>query len=154
FDTSGHLLTRFASQGLLNSPIGMAVAPDDFGKFSNAILVGNFGDSKVNAFTSDGTFLGQLTDAQGNPLILNGGVNETDTKGLWGIGFGNGVNGAATNSLFFAAGINEEQNGLFGKVTVVGEDFGDNGVVVKAPHFYEDYFGPQLAQLNAVAAAG
>jgi hypothetical protein len=43
---------------------------------------------------------------------------------------------------------------LFGKVTVSGEDFGRNGVVTKAPHFYEDYKGPKLAQLNSVAAAG
>jgi hypothetical protein len=57
-------------------------------------------------------------------------------------------------SLFFAAGINDEKNGLFGKVTVNGEDFGRNGVVRKAPHFYEDYKGPKLDQLNAVAAAG
>ena len=50
FTLSGQLITRFASQGLLNSPHGIAVAPDNFGRFSNALLVGNFGDSKVNAF--------------------------------------------------------------------------------------------------------
>jgi hypothetical protein len=132
----------------------MAVAPDNFGKFSNDLLVGNFGDSRVNVFDMKGNFLGQLTDAKGNPLVLNGGFQETNPKGLWGIGFGNGEDGAATNSLFFATGINAEQDGVFGKVTVVGEDFGHNGVVVKAPHFYEDYTGPKLAQLNAVAAAG
>lgn len=155
FDASGRFLTRFASQGTLNSPIGMAVAPDDFGKFSNALLVGNFGDSRVNAFNMQtGAFLGQLTDAQGNPLVLNGGIKEDDLKGLWGIGFGNGAGGAATNSLFFAAGVNAEKDGLFGKVDVVGEDTGINGVAVKAPHFYEDYVGPKLDQLNAVATAG
>ena len=155
FTLSGQFITRFASQGLLNSPHGIAVAPDNFGQFSNDLLVGNFGDSKVNAFDlKTGAFLGQLTDAQGNPLILNGGFQESDTKGLWGITFGNGQNGAATNSLFFAAGIDDENDGLFGKVTVNGEDFGQNGIVTKAPHFYEDYVGPKLAQLNAVAAAG
>ncbi|SIO56499.1 TIGR03118 family protein [Singulisphaera sp. GP187] len=155
FTLSGQFITRFASQGLLNSPHGIAVAPDNFGQFSNALLVGNFGDSKVNAFDlKTGAFLGQLSDAQGHPLILNGGVREGDTKGLWGLTFGNGHGGAATNSLFFAAGINDENNGLFGKVTVSGEDFGHNGIVVKTPHFYEHYVGPQLAQLNAVAAAG
>ena len=155
FTLSGQLITRFASQGLLNSPHGIAVAPDNFGHFSNALLVGNFGDSKVNAFDlKTGAFLGQLTDAQGKPLILNGGFQESDTKGLWGITFGNGQNGAATNSLFFAAGINGENDGLFGKVTVSGEDFGRNGIATKAPHFYEDYVGPKLPRLNAVAAAG
>ena len=88
-------------------------------------------------------------------MILNGGFKkESDTKGLWGLTFGDGQNGAATNSLFFAAGINDENDGLFGKVTVSGEDFGRNGIVTKAPHFYEDYKGPKLDQLNAVAAAG
>ncbi len=156
FSLTGDLIGRFASQGDLNSPHGIAVAPDNFGRFSNALLVGNFGDSKVNAFNlQTGQFLGQLTDAHGNTLILNGGFKkEPDTKGLWGLTFGDGQNGAATNSLFFAAGINDENDGLFGKVMVSGEDFGRNGVVTKAPHFYEDYKGPRLAQLNAVAAAG
>ena len=156
FTLSGNFIERFASQGLLNSPHGIAVAPDNFGQFSNALLVGNFGDSKVNAFDlKTGQFLGQLTDAHGNTLILNGGFKkESDTKGLWGLTFGDGQNGAATNSLFFAAGINDENDGLFGKVTVSGEDFGRNGIVTKAPHFYEDYKGPKLDQLNAVAAAG
>ena len=156
FTLSGNFIERFASQGLLNSPHGIAVAPDNFGQFSNALLVGNFGDSKVNAFNlNTGQFLGQLTDAHGKTLILNGGFKqESDTKGLWGLTFGDGQNGAATNSLFFAAGINDENDGLFGKLTVRGEDFGRNGVVTKAPHFYEDYKGPKLPQLNAVAAAG
>jgi uncharacterized protein (TIGR03118 family) len=155
FTLNGQLITRFASQGLLDSPHGMALAPDNFGAFSNALLVGNFGDSKVNAFDlKTGAFLGQLSDAKGKPLVLNGGFKETDLKGLWGITFGNGKNGADTNSLFFAAGINAENDGLFGKVTVSGEDFGHNGIVVKTPRFYEHYVGPQLAQLNAVAAAG
>ena len=136
FTLGGQLITRFASQGLLNSPHGMAVAPDNFGRFSNALLVGNFGDSKVNAFDlKTGAFLGQLTDAQGQPLVLNGGFQESDTKGLWGITFGNGQGGAATNSLFFASGINDENDGLFGKVTVSGEDSGQNGIVVEGPSF-------------------
>jgi uncharacterized protein (TIGR03118 family) len=156
FTLSGTFIERFASQGLLNSPHGIALAPDDFGQFSNALLVGNFGDSKVNAFDlKTGAFLGQLANSQGQPLILNGGfANEPDTKGLWGLTFGNGQNGASPDSLFFAAGINDENDGLFGKVTVSGEDFGNHGIVVKAPHFYEHYVGPKLAELNAVAAEG
>ena len=156
FTLSGQFITRFASQGLLNSPHGIALAPDDFGRFSNDLLVGNFGDSKINVFDlKTGQFLGQLTDSSGNPLIVNGGfTNEPDTKGLWGLTFGDGKNGAATNSLFFAAGINDENDGLFGKVTVSGEDLGSDGIVIKAPNFYEHYVGPKLAELNAVAAIG
>src|SRR5438270_3088509 len=123
FDTSGNFIRRFATRGLLNSPIGATIAPADFGQFSNDVLIGNFGDSHVNAFNPvTGQFLGQLTDTHGNPLVLNGGFKETDTKGLWGIGFGNGADGAGTNTLFFASGINAENDGLFGKVTVAGGD--------------------------------
>jgi uncharacterized protein (TIGR03118 family) len=122
FTLTGNFIKRFASKGLLNSPHGIALAPANFGRFSNDLLVGNFGDSKVNAFDlKTGKFLGQLTNAHGKTLILNGGFRrEPDTKGLWGLTFGNGNNGAAGNALFFAAGINDENDGLFGKVTVSG----------------------------------
>jgi uncharacterized protein (TIGR03118 family) len=132
FDNTGHFLERFASGSAaggtapLNSPIGMAIAPAGFGpngKFGGALLVGNFGDSHVSAFDlKTGQFLGQFSDAQGNPLVLNGGFKETNTKGLWGIAFGNGVNGSDPNALYFAAGINQENDGLFGKVTMSDGD--------------------------------
>lgn len=126
FDTSGHFIKRFATGTgaggtvtALNSPIGMAVAPAGFGQFGGDLLVGNFGDSTVSAFNlQTGQFLGQLTDPQGHVLVLNGGFKETNTKGLWGITFGNGQGGADANALFFNAGINQENDGLFGKVTV------------------------------------
>ncbi len=138
FDSTGHFIRRFASGSAaggtapLNSPIGAAVAPPGFGpdgKFGGALLVGNFGDSHVSAFDlKTGAFLGQLSDAHGNPLTLNGGVGGSGTKGLWGIGFGNGQGGADSNTLFFAAGINNEADGLFGKVTMTSDDHGhDHG---------------------------
>lgn len=137
FDTSGHFLGRFASGTAaggtltqLNSPIGMAVAPKGFGpkgEFSGALLVGNFGDSTVSAFDmTTGAFLGQLSDAQGNPLVLNGGFPEADHKGLWGIAFGNGHGGAATDALFFFAGVNAEADGLFGEVTMKNNNNNNN----------------------------
>jgi hypothetical protein len=58
---------------------------------------------------------------------LNGGFQETDTKGLWGIGFGNGAGGAGTNAMFFADGINQENDGLFGKVTSAGSAMSASG---------------------------
>jgi hypothetical protein len=115
-------------------PIGelSGASPPGFGpggKFGGALLVGNFGDSHVSAFDlTTHKFLGQLSDAQGHPLVLNGGFQETNTKGLWGIGFGNGQGGTDPNALYFAAGINLENDGLFGKVTMTGEDDGgDHG---------------------------
>jgi len=109
FNTAGHLLRRFAAHGTLNSPWGLALAPSDFGQFSNDMLVGDFGDGRINAFDpTSGAFLGQLTDQAGNPITING---------LWGLVFGNGAAAGLTNELFFTAGINDEADGLFGKIT-------------------------------------
>ena len=118
FDTNGNFIKRFASQGTLNSPWGMALAPANFGTFSNDLLVGNFGDGRINAFDpSTGNFLGQLADANGNPISING---------LWGLVFGNGKGGGATNTLFFAAGFNDEVDGLVGTLTAGTSTPGDD----------------------------
>jgi uncharacterized protein (TIGR03118 family) len=125
FDTNGNLLQRLISHGPLDSPWGLALAPSGFGPFGGALLVGNFGNSEINAFDPNtGAFLGALTGADGNPLVLTVSPpgDPTNHKGLWGIIFGNGgPDGADPNTLFFTAGINDEGNGLFGSVTVVPE---------------------------------
>jgi uncharacterized protein (TIGR03118 family) len=127
FDTNGHLLRRFASHGTLNSPWGMVVAPDDFGSFSGALLVGNFGDGRINAFNrTTGAFLDQLANTAGQPITIDG---------LWGLTFGKRSEDDA-NTLFFAAGINDEADGLFGTLTPVdraasGND--DDSAVVAPP---------------------
>jgi uncharacterized protein (TIGR03118 family) len=109
FDTNGNMLSHFASQGTLNSPWGLALAPANFGTFSNDLLVGNFGDGRINAFKLDGTFLGQLLqDVNGNPPIT--------INGLWGLAFGNGGLAGDTTILFFASGLNDEADGLFGSI--------------------------------------
>lgn len=110
FDTNGNLLKRIASDDTLNSPWGLALAPNDFGPFSNDLLVGNFGDGRINAFDlSTDTLVGQLDDGHGNPLVI---------EGLWGLGFGNGGNAGPTDFLYFTAGIpgpgDIEDHGLFG----------------------------------------
>ncbi len=120
FDTNGNLIERFASQGPLNSPHGMALAPADFGVFSNALLVGNFGDGRINAFDlKTGRFLGQLSDAAGRPII---------NVGIWGMTFGNGAGGTSPNTLYFAAGINGENDGLFASISLANPGKpGDHG---------------------------
>jgi uncharacterized protein (TIGR03118 family) len=130
FDTGGHFIKRLASGTAaggsltkLNSPWGMAVAPAGFGTLGGALLVGNFGDSHVSAFNlTSGSFIEQLKDTSGQPLVLDAGITGAggDTKGLWGIGFGNGQGGAGAQSLFFAAGPNDESDGVFGVVNAVG----------------------------------
>jgi uncharacterized protein (TIGR03118 family) len=112
FDLSGHLLRRFASAGTLNSPWGLALAPSTFGPFAGDLLVGNFGDGRINAFDpSGGAFLGQLTAASGQPITIDG---------LWGLSFGNNGMAGSSSTLFFTAGINGEMNGLLGSLTAAG----------------------------------
>jgi uncharacterized protein (TIGR03118 family) len=117
FDTNGNLIERFASRGTLNSPHGIALAPADFGAFSNALLVGNFGDGRINAFDlKTGQFLGQLSDAAGRPIT---------NVGIWGMTFGNGAGGTQKNTLYFAAGINGENDGLFASISLANTGDGD-----------------------------
>jgi len=116
FDLNGNLLGRFASNGTLNSPWGVVLAPAGFGEFGGDLLVGNFGDGRINAFDPvSGAFLGQMKDGSGNPITI---------RGLWGLRFGNGGNGGDPNTLYFAAGIPGpsgmlEDHGLFGSISVV-----------------------------------
>jgi uncharacterized protein (TIGR03118 family) len=109
YDTGGNFQRRFASQGTLNSPWGLALAPAGFGRFGNDLLVGNFGDGHINAFDpNSGAFLGQLAGTDGNPLV---------NDGLWGLFFGaGGPNSGSANTLYFTAGIQGEQHGLFGTI--------------------------------------
>lgn len=109
FDTNGHFDRRLISNGALNAPWGMVQATANFGDFSNALLIGNFGDGRINAYNiQTGTLLGALTTAPGKPLVIDG---------LWGLAFGNGVSAGDANSLYYAAGPEDETHGLFGKIT-------------------------------------
>jgi uncharacterized protein (TIGR03118 family) len=114
FDTSGNLVKRFASNGQLNSPWGMAMAPATFGEFGGDLLIGNFGDGRINAFDPvNGVFLGTLATTNGVPVSI---------EGLWGVKFGNGGKGGNVNTLYFTAGISGggaiEDHGLFGSIEV------------------------------------
>jgi uncharacterized protein (TIGR03118 family) len=111
FDTSGNLIQRLIEGNHLNAPWGLAHAPADFGAFSNALIVGNFGDGQLHAYDFDsGKYLGELKDESGKPVVIDG---------LWGITFGNGGNGGDRNALYFAAGPDDETHGLFGSLRVV-----------------------------------
>ena len=112
FDANGNMIRRFASLGVLDSPWGIALAPSNFGQFSNDLLIGN-NDSAgwINAFDPvTGAYVGTLNQ-NGVPISLNG---------LWGITFGNGSGSGATNTLYFAAGAND-QNGLYGSIVAAPE---------------------------------
>ncbi len=111
FDRNGHLLGELADQGKLNSPWGVAVAPKGFGDFGGDLLVANFGDGTIAAFNpKTGAFHDVLRSKTGEPLNLDG---------IWGLTFGNGVSLGDAMSLYYTAGPNQEQDGVFGRVTAV-----------------------------------
>ena len=107
YTRTGHLIMRVATHGVLNAPWGLVRAPGDFGAFSHALLVGNFGDGRIHAFSpTTGKLLGTLRRANGSAIAISG---------LWGLRFGNGVTGDS-HSLLFAAGLDDEAHGLFGEI--------------------------------------
>ena len=101
----------------MNAPWGITMAPAGFGKFSNQLLIGMFGSGRIIAFDpASGKVRGHINGPRG-PLTING---------LWGIGFGNDANAGPSTTLFFAAGINDEADGLFGTITHNAEGKDDN----------------------------
>ena len=97
FNLNGNLIANLISQGPLNSPWGMAMAPPNFGPFAGALLVGNFTDGTINAFNATtGAVLGTLDDATGNPIAI---------PGLWSLDFGGGADSEDPGTLYITAGI-------------------------------------------------
>jgi uncharacterized protein (TIGR03118 family) len=109
------MLQRLASNdpsGPLEEPWAVTSAPYDFGRFSHALLVGNFGDGRISAFNpKNGKFLGQLADCHGKAI--------SDGLGPWALGFRSDHPRDEPSRLFFASGINGEADGLFGDIVVV-----------------------------------
>jgi uncharacterized protein (TIGR03118 family) len=111
YSPSGDVVARLEHGSWLNSPWGIALAPADFGVFSHALLIGNFGDGSIAAFNSvTGRFLGNVLNPDGSMLKIDG---------LWGLSFGNGGASGPGNTLFFTAGPNGESDGLFGTLTPI-----------------------------------
>ena len=103
-------LTFGINNGALNSPWGITLAPATFGIFGGALLVGNFGrgNPSIHAYNpTTGAFLGTLQDESGNGIVIDE---------LWDLKFGNGGSGGDPNTLYFAAGIGNEEHGLFGSL--------------------------------------
>jgi uncharacterized protein (TIGR03118 family) len=115
FDDNGNILGRIGTMGTLNSPWGLAIAPSGFGSLTGDLLVGNFGDGRINVFSADPSspaFLGQLTDVTGNPLSIDG---------LWGLIPGGGGSAGNTHDIYFTAGPNDESGGVLGVLQSVPE---------------------------------
>ncbi len=97
YNADGQLQQRLIQGGPLDQPWAVAMAPANFGSFSNDLLVGNFGNGEINAFNpKNGKFVGALTDTNGQPIA---------NTHLWGLAFGNGDAAGPTNTLYFTAGL-------------------------------------------------
>ena len=136
FDVNGNFLSRAITGGNLNAPWGMALAPTTFGPFGGDLLVGNLGDGLINVYNpTTYAYLGQLTDQTGKPVLysLPGAGITNSYLGLWELGFGNGsatgtpaiTNAGDPTQLYFAAGLDAEQHGLFGSISNVAPTGGN-----------------------------
>jgi uncharacterized protein (TIGR03118 family) len=114
FDTNGSFIARVASAGTLNSPWGLTIAPASFGSLAGDLLVGNFGDGRINAYSLvSPAFDGQLMMPNGQPLSIDG---------LWALTTGGGgVSNGNSQTVYFTAGPNDETHGIFGALTAVPE---------------------------------
>jgi uncharacterized protein (TIGR03118 family) len=112
YDLNGMFLQRVATRGSLNAPWGLALAPPGWGHAGGDLLIGNFGNGKIHAFTEepDGTFKkdGALRGENGKKLAIDG---------LWALEFGNAGSNGNPQTLYFTAGPNDEADGLFGTIT-------------------------------------
>jgi uncharacterized protein (TIGR03118 family) len=108
YTPDGFLVERLASQGTLNAPWGLAIAPSTFGSFAGMLLVGNFGDGRINVFDpfQANHFLGQLTNAHNRPITIHD---------LWGLKVGTASTGGP-GTVLFSAGIDNQHDGLLGSL--------------------------------------
>jgi len=115
FSPEGRLLAMLEHGSYFNAPWGIAMAPSDFGTFSHRLLIGNFGDGAINAFNAvSGRFEGTL--------LANGTQSPLTIPGLWGITFGNNGTAGPATTLYFAAGPNDENDGILGTITPVATE--------------------------------
>ncbi len=113
FGADGVLVGRVATAGALDAPWGLAIAPSSFGAQAGALLVGNFGDGRINMYDLDShAFLGQVAGLGGVPLAIDG---------LWALAPGNGGSGGSQALLYLTAGPDDEANGLVAVLRPVPE---------------------------------
>lgn len=110
FELDGTFIERVAEKGTLNAPWAITLAPEDFGKFDGALLIGNFGDGRISAFDAETyEYLGQLEDTSGKTIAIDG---------LWELVVGNGKDAGETDTLYYTAGPEDEEHGVFGSLSL------------------------------------
>lgn len=118
FSREGRLVARLEHGDYFNAPWGVVAAPQDFGEFSNTILVGQFRGSTIEAFNPvTGEHIGTVLNPNGSALKIDG---------LWALRFGHGnAESGAANTLYFTAGPDNETNGLFGTLTPIAAELNE-----------------------------
>ena len=117
YDFGGTFVSRFASAGVLNAPWGVAIAPTGFGSLAGDVLIGNFGDGHINAFTTAGASVSALAVNSGGTVAI---------PGLWALVFGNGDPDKPATTLFYTAGFADQTDGVFGTITPSASTGGGN----------------------------
>lgn len=108
FTEDGKLVKVWQDGGKLSAPWGFAFAPESWGKFAGALLVSNLGDGTISAYNGKTTeFIDYIRDAKGTPI---------KNDKIWGILFGNGESLGDKDALYFAAGPEDEKDGVFGSI--------------------------------------
>jgi uncharacterized protein (TIGR03118 family) len=111
FTEDGKLVAIWPDAGQLSAPWGLAYAPSDFGALSNTLLVANFGTGTIAGYDAKTRqFVDLLRDQNGEPVVIDK---------IWGLLFGNGASLGDTNALYYAAGPQDETDGLFGSLRPV-----------------------------------
>jgi uncharacterized protein (TIGR03118 family) len=150
FDANGTLLKHLVPVGgALNAPWGVALAPATFGTLSGALLIGNFGDGKINGYdTGTGAFIGTVSDATGAAIVADG---------LWGLSFGNGQRNQPTNVLYLTAGVVGETGGLYARIDLgatAPDIVAPTGVAITAPAAAATVSGQVAVSANATDNVG
>lgn len=118
FSPRGRRLQRLEHGPWMNAPWGVVWATQHFGEFTNTILIGQFRGGTVAAFNPvTGRFLGNMLNPDGSTLNIDG---------LWALRFGNDAAAGPATTLFFTAGPNGEVNGLFGTLTPIAAEKGED----------------------------
>jgi uncharacterized protein (TIGR03118 family) len=127
YSSDGALLQRLEHGKWLNAPWGVALAPNDFGRYSHDLLIGQFAGGGTTVSSGyiaaydlvSGRLDGLLKDSAGNPIAING---------IWAISPGNGgtgnsnAAGAPAAEVYFTAGPSGGTEGLFGYLTAVSTE--------------------------------
>jgi uncharacterized protein (TIGR03118 family) len=137
---------RLVSRGQLDSPWGLAIAPSSFGNVANDLLVGNFKSGFIDIYNpATGQFLGQLKDADGEPIQIDG---------LWALKVGNGGAGGDANTVYFTAGLFQETHGLFGSLTPVAAGTPEGPAEQQMVTAFLDVFELAVQKLNTDLSSG